>query len=124
MADHVCDVIQNFVNASSRKNRKWEMSLNAKHISLPSSSLWYSPKNSAETRTDLIKGNFIDIASANFGVKLHGIFYLFLTKSGAFAKTGRQRVGHCQRNIIFQILKVIRNTLFTLDFLITPNITI
>lgn len=65
-----------------------------------------------------------DIASANFGVKLHGIFYLFLTKSGAFAKTGRQRVGHCQRNIIFQILKVIRNTLFTLDFLITPNITI
>ena len=46
------------------------------------------PKKSAETRTDLIKGNFIDIASAKFGVKLHGIFYLFLTKSGAFAKTG------------------------------------
>ena len=41
------------------------MSLNAKHISFPSSSLWYSPKKSAETRTDLIKGNFIDIASAN-----------------------------------------------------------
>lgn len=91
------------------------MSLNAKHMCFPSSSLWYSPKKSAETRTDLIKGNFIDIASTKFGVKLHGS----VKSARHFLPFPYQGWGIVKATSYF----VIHNMLFTLNFLITPNIT-